>query len=265
MKARFSGEQLLQEKSEAMDAMTEGFVEYSGDPPSAAVDPFLNLSRSLTPRIGLPEQVARALRDMIISEKLKPGDRVVESRIARILGIGQPTVREALKTLEMEGLVVRHPNKGCTVTMLTRKELENVFRVRIEFEALAVELAMELWNAEKTKALAEVMTRFQAAAKAGDVTEYSRCDRLFHQSIWRFAENPYLERALVQIVTPVFAFEVVRALQMGIHDLTTGYRSHEQVANAILSGDREYAKHLMRQELQRGQSFANQFLPQRSS
>jgi DNA-binding GntR family transcriptional regulator len=247
-----------------MDAMTGAFVERL-EHPAPAADPFRDLSRSLTPRVGLPEQVADALRDMIISEKLKPGERVVESRIARTIGIGQPTVREALKTLEMEGLVVRHPNKGCTVTTLTRKEFENVFRVRIELEALAVELAMELWSAEKTKALAEVMNRFQAAGNASDVAEYSRCDRRFHQSIWRFAENSYLERALVQIVTPVFAFEVVRALQMGIHDLTNGYKSHEQVANAILSGDREYAKHLMRVELRRGQSFANQFLPQRSS
>ena len=225
-------------------------------------DPFLDLPSFISPRIGRPEQIARALRDMIICQKLKPGERVVESRIARSLGIGQPTVREALKTLEMEGLVVREANKGCSVTVLTRKEFEKIFRIRIEFEALAVELAMELWGPEKTKTLTDIMSRFQAAAKANDITEYSKCDRAFHQTIWRFAENSYLERALLQIVTPVFSFEVVRALQLGISDLTNGYRQHEQVANAILSGDREYARHLMRQELKRGQSFASQFLAQ---
>jgi DNA-binding GntR family transcriptional regulator len=201
---------------------------------------------------------------MIISEKLKPGERVVESRIARTLGIGQPTVREALKSLEIEGLVVRHPNKGCTVTKLTREEFEKIFRVRIEFEVLAVEVAMELWNAEKARLLNELMNRFRLAADAGDVPEYSRCDREFHHCIWRFTENPYLERALVQTVTPLFAFEVVRALQLRIHDLTNGYKRHQVVADAILSGDREYAKHAMRQEVQRGRSFAERFLEQDS-
>ena len=215
--------------------------------------------------MGVPQQVAKALREMIIAEKLKPGERIVESKIARTLGIGQPTIREALKTLEMEGLVVRQLNKGCTVTKLTREEFEKIFRARIEFEVLAVELAMECWNEEKTTKMTEIMSRFRIAADAGDVPGYSQCDRDFHHGIWRATENPHLERALVQTVTPLFAFEVVRALQLQIHDLPNGYKRHQTVADAILSGDREYAKHAMRQELLRGRSFAERFLPRESA
>ena len=65
----------------------------------------------------------------------------------------------------------------------------------------------------------------------------------------------------MQTVTPLFAFEVVRALQLRIHDLPNGYKRHQTVADAIMSGDREYARHAMRQELQRGRSFAERFLP----
>ena len=80
---------------------------------------------------------------MIVAGDLKPGDRIVESRIARDIGVGQPTVREALVALEHQGLVVRKANQGCVVTSLTRAEICQLIRIRAELETLAVELAVE--------------------------------------------------------------------------------------------------------------------------
>ena len=80
---------------------------------------------------------------MIIAGQLHPGERIVESRVARQLGVGQPTVREALVALEHQGLVVRKANQGCVVTTLTRAEICEILRIRAELEVLAVELAVE--------------------------------------------------------------------------------------------------------------------------
>lgn len=238
-----------------------GMDPSAGNSPGApAPDPLLELSRSFTQIAGVSQRVAQALREMIFSGKIKPGERIVESRVARSLGIGQPTAREALKELEIEGLVVRHANKGCSVTVLTRDESAKIFRVRTELEVLAVELAIEEWTQAKSAALREIMERFHAAAEADDVASYSGCDREFHQFLWRCAENPYLERALVQIATPLFAFEMVRALQLNVHDLANGFKCHQRVAEAVLSGDREYAKHVMRQEMRRGGAFVERFV-----
>ena len=102
------------------------------------------LSQNLERRPPIAERIAETIRGLIVSGDLKPGDRVVESRMARQIGVGQPTVREALVALEHQGLVVRKANQGCIVTVLTRAEISQVLRVREELERLAVDLAIEV-------------------------------------------------------------------------------------------------------------------------
>src|SRR5215472_10117908 len=101
------------------------------------------LSQRLGRRAPIAEQIADSIRDMIVAGDLNPGDRIVESRIARQIGVGQPTVREALVALEHQGLVVRKANQGCVVVTLTQKEIGQILRIREELEALAIELAIE--------------------------------------------------------------------------------------------------------------------------
>src|SRR5215831_17364083 len=101
------------------------------------------LSQRLGRRAPIADQIAESIRDMIVAGALNPGDRIVESRIARQIGVGQPTVREALVALEHQGLVVRKANQGCVVTELTGAEITQIIRIRAELETLAVELAVE--------------------------------------------------------------------------------------------------------------------------
>src|SRR5205807_4508247 len=110
---------------------------------------FNQFSRELFQKPSLSGQVKEFLRELIISGKLRSGERIVETRIAQQLGIGHPTVREALESLQDEGLFVRLPNRGCTVVELTQKDIRQIFRLRMEWEALAVDLALETWSGEK--------------------------------------------------------------------------------------------------------------------
>src|SRR5262249_26366973 len=87
------------------------------------------LSETLGKKVSISDQIAEVLRDLIISGELKPADRIVESRVAKRLGVGQPTVREALVTLEHQGLVVRKTNQGCMVTSLTREEISQILLI----------------------------------------------------------------------------------------------------------------------------------------
>ena len=107
-----------------------------------------SLSESLGRKPSISDQIAEVLRNLIVSGDLNPGERIVESRVAKQLGVGQPTVREALVALEHQGLVVRKSNQGCVVTSLTRSEIADVLRIRGELEVLAVELAVELLAGE---------------------------------------------------------------------------------------------------------------------
>jgi DNA-binding GntR family transcriptional regulator len=87
---------------------------------------------------SLPKAVAEQLQEEILSGLLKPGERLIEQKLAGELGIGQPTMREALKELENQGFVRKVPNKGTYVTNLSKDDLKNILEVRICLESAAI-------------------------------------------------------------------------------------------------------------------------------
>lgn len=207
------------------------------------------LSRTLERKLSVVEQVRQFLRELIVSGKIKSGERVVETRIARQLGIGQPTVREALEALRDQGLVVRHPNRGCTVVELSAVEVRQIFRLRIEWEALAIELAMEDWTSAKSQQLTKALENLHTAARAGDAQMFYDADLKFHQTLWRLADNLFLERALDQITIPLFAFVMIQVVARQTIDLRAAYGDHARIVEIILEGDRKRAMRITREVL----------------
>jgi DNA-binding GntR family transcriptional regulator len=210
---------------------------------------FKRFSEELFQKPTITGQVKGFLRELIISGKLQSGERIIETRIAQQLSIGQPTVREALESLQDEGLVIRHPNRGCTVVELSAKEIRQIFRLRIEWEALAVDLAMDNWTAEKAEQLGRALAQLESAAAVRDAEKYYRNDLEFHRTIWRSAENPFLLKALAQITIPLFAFVMIKVARDPNFDLIRNAAGHRRMAEAILSGDRALAVQLTRQAL----------------
>lgn len=204
------------------------------------------LSQSLGQKSSSTDKVCDFIRDLIWAGKLKPGDRIVETRFARELRMGQPTVREALKNLELEGLVVRHPNRGCTVVELSYKQVNQIFRLRIEWEALAVDLAMDEWAEWKTSRLMEAVQRMKVAAQANNVMEFYHRDFEFHKTLWQLSDNPFLEKALTHIVLPQFSFHMLEQMRHPGYDLVASAVDHERIARAVISGDKELAIQVVR-------------------
>jgi DNA-binding GntR family transcriptional regulator len=198
---------------------------------------------------SIPVQVASGLRKLILSGQLRPGDRVVEWKIAKQLGIGQPTAREALLLLENEGLVQRNPNRGCSVTSLNLKQIDQIYCVRVELEPLAAELAVDNAANWDPAILLSAMDRLSAAATSGDMEEWHRRDLEFHQTLWRLADNPFLEKALTQISVPFFAFAELVFIRTQPRDLVHQAAEHQVFVSAILSKNRELARRTTRQVL----------------
>src|SRR5579859_7778047 len=99
--------------------------------------------------ISLVDQVRDILKERIFRGNLRPGDRIVEQRVAKELGVGQNAVREALIELAHLGFVQRTPNKGTYVTRLTRADAERIAPVRAAMEGLAARLAAERMGREQ--------------------------------------------------------------------------------------------------------------------
>ena len=108
--------------------------------------------------LPLRDVVFNTLRKAILKGELKPGERLMEIALAERLGVSRTPVREAMRKLELEGLVVMIPRRGAQVANITEKDLNDVLEVRIALENLSIENACmrmteeqleELWNAAK--------------------------------------------------------------------------------------------------------------------
>jgi DNA-binding GntR family transcriptional regulator len=160
--------------------------------------------------ISKKNQVVLAMKEAILSGTIKPGDQIVESRIAQELGSGIPLVREALIELEHQGFVQKTPYKGTIVTKLGPKEIREIFQLRVELEALALEWAHDNVTPTDIKLLQKLIGRMEQSAKELDLDQFYESDLQFHRKLWDLAGNSYLSDMLERVVVPLFAFFVMK-------------------------------------------------------
>jgi len=157
-----------------------------------------------------PQAAAQAIRESIISGELRGGDRLIEQKWAARLGIGQPTLREALHELEHQGLLRRIPQRGTYVARLGPEDFRLIQEVRIPLEAIAVGKAAENFTAEADR---EMTAHVEAMTGTGisntDVQLFHESDVAFHRKIWQLANNDFLRDALETITFRLFVFSVV--------------------------------------------------------
>ncbi|MGR6742877.1 GntR family transcriptional regulator [Microbacterium sp. F1-18] len=136
------------------------------------------------PTASRREQVAEVLREAITSGDLEPGHRLTELELASQLGTSRAPIREALRQLEQEGLVVSYPYRGTEVLGVSQEEIENVLvPVRLALERFAFAKAMEVCTDEDAAALAAIVASMDDAAGAGDLGRLADEDARFHEAI----------------------------------------------------------------------------------
>jgi DNA-binding GntR family transcriptional regulator len=161
--------------------------------------------------IRLTDQISEVIKKQIFAGELEPGDRVVEQKIARDLGVGQNAVREALIELSHLGFVRRVPNIGTFVTKLSRTDAEKISQVRIALEGLVVDLVAERVKADDVdlSEAEDLLHKMRKALNRRDIISFYDYDLRFHRLLWVLANNEYLSQMLEQIVAPLFAFFIM--------------------------------------------------------
>ena len=159
--------------------------------------------------VPLRTQVAASIREAILKGDLKPGQRLVERKLAAELGVSQVALREALPELEHEGLLTRTPNVGTRVTKLSNSKIRELVEVRLQLEPYAMVLASRHLNPRAIQELQSLVDQYNRFTEAGDAYQSVRTDFLFHRKIWELAGNETLARILTQICTPTFAFVMI--------------------------------------------------------
>ena len=142
--------------------------------------------------LPLRDVVFNTLRRAILRGELKPGERLMEIQLANKLGVSRTPIREAIRKLELEGLVLMIPRKGAEVAEITEKNLRDVLEVRCALEELAVQLACDRMDEEGIKKLKEAAEKFREVLDSDDITQIAQADVLFHDIIYTATDNDRL-------------------------------------------------------------------------
>lgn len=143
---------------------------------------------------GLHEAVLSQLMLAIRSGRFAPGERLREGEIAERLGLSRGTVREALRRLEQEGLVVSQPHRGVYIASLTADDAAEIFSLRQLIESYAVRLAIPGMDSGTAHRLRRIVEEMVAAAEGGDRMGHHRQDLLFHEQLCLVSNHRHLHR-----------------------------------------------------------------------
>jgi DNA-binding GntR family transcriptional regulator len=184
----------------------------------------------------VPEVVASRLRDAILAGVYAPGERLVEQKLAALFGIGQPTVREALRELEIQGFVRKRGNRGTYITKFTSEDIRQHHEVRMALEALAVEKAAVNIAPKDVEELEGLQRQMEAMATRFDRASFHKLDMAFHRKIWQCARNDYLSLTLERVTFSLFAFQLVER-KPGDPVMRHVAQQHRQILDALLTRD----------------------------
>lgn len=188
----------------------------------------------------LGQVVIETLRRSIQRGSYRPGERLVEDRLARELGVSRIPVREALRVLASEGLVQIAPRRGASVAALSRQSVHEMIEVRATLEGLNARLAARHRAPEVVAALREVLERGNTAAARSDADALVELNDRFHDLLANAGRNEVLGelmRTLRSRTTPLFA-------SMSRRRARDTWSEHAAIVKAVIAGDEDRAAEL---------------------
>jgi DNA-binding GntR family transcriptional regulator len=188
-------------------------------------------------RRRLSEEVVSRVREAILEGRLRPGQRIVETELAERLEVSKSPVREAMKELEREGLVVIHPHQGAFVRDVTAKDIREIRTIRAVLEGLAVDLAMERSDPAWLRSLDDQVARMR---RATDKAQLNDLHRAFHESLVDGAASERLSEFLGSLRVQVRTLLAFVDLLYGDADAIAD--DHAHLMDVIRTGDRGAAR-----------------------
>ena len=191
------------------------------------------------------------IRGHLLSGEVSPGEQLTEERLAEITGVSRTPVRDAVRRLESEMLLVRNESKRIFVADWSRDDIDEMFTLRQMLEGHAAERAAQRITQEQIDHLEEVNRELHEAVELAepDVASFLNANRIFHEIITDAAQSPRRKQVLAMLVeTPV----VLRtAHNYSINDLQQSARDHDELISAFRAADAGWARAVMGSHLRR--------------
>ena len=193
----------------------------------------LNLKLQMDDDLPLREVVFNTLRQAILRGDLKPKQRLMEVHLADKLGVSRTPIREAIRMLELEGLVIMLPRRGAEVASISREDLKDVLEVRNSLDTLAVSLACERITDEELEELKKASKEFEEVTKSNDAIKIAEADVHFHDIIHTASKNKRLCVIESNLAERVYRYrlEYIKELK----DFSRLIEEHRQILDFIES------------------------------
>ncbi len=183
----------------------------------------------------LREVVFTTLRQAILKGELQPGERLMEITLANRLGVSRTPIREAIRKLELEGLVVMVPRKGAHVAHITEQELNDVLEVRRGLEEMAIEKACERITEDELLRLEAAAKTFSSLVNSDDLLALAEADVKFHDVIYDATHNRRLVQILNNLREQMYRYRMEYLKDADSRKLLD--EEHKEICNAIRKRD----------------------------
>jgi DNA-binding GntR family transcriptional regulator len=208
--------------------------------------------KSLPERRSLGQDVYGKLKQAIVKGDLPPDSRLIESRMANVMGISRTPVREAIHKLEREGLLRHNPSGGFFVVGLTRSDIEETFGIRSVLESYAARLAAAHHKGEEElDPLEQKIHKYQLHLDRGDLKALLRINTEFHDLLYALSRSPRLIKMINDLQDQIYRFRQVLLKAEGNARISN--EDHKLMLKLISKRDLEGVESLVREHILRGQ------------
>lgn len=206
-----------------------------------------NLQVNSDEYLPLRDVVFNTLRQAILTGEMKPGERLMEIHLANKLGVSRTPIREAIRKLELEGLVIMIPRRGAEVAQITWKNLKDVLEVRKALDVLAIELACERMTEEELQKLYRACETFKETTKTGDLRKIAETDVTLHDIIVISTGNNRLVQLVNNLSEQMYRYRFEYIKDISQHERLI--KEHNDIYESILNRDRKSAADAVRRHI----------------
>lgn len=192
--------------------------------------------------LPLRDIVFQSIRKAILTGELEPGERLMETQLGEKLGVSRTPIREAIRKLELEGLVIMVPRKGAQVAHFTQKDIQDVLEVRAALEALAAKLACKRMDERSFLRLQLVIAEYEYAVKEKDIETMIQKDVEFHETIFKATNNDKLSQFFNNMREQVDRYRI--AYLKNSEESSNVMSEHLELLAALKNRDEELSERL---------------------
>ncbi len=189
---------------------------------------------------SLTSLIFEQIREDILNGRYANGDKLVEIKLAEELGVSRTPVREALKQLELDGLVENIPNRGVVVNGISKEDIDDILTLRLCIEGLVGQWAAERISEEEVKVLEEIYDLMEFYTFKNDVDKIFELNTKFHETLYHATKSRYLESVLKDFQLFIRAARNSSLKSEG--RLVFALKEHEAILNALKEGNPEKSR-----------------------